>query len=329
MKWLKSNYTTLAMAVILSLLTVGMLMEPGEEVPPVTVTAKFDPRLLADVGSLQYRVDGKLLEGTIPILVSGDPAQVQAVHNTLTCRPTLDESKFDPDLAKYETSIVVTAEDFALPPTLEKRINIRPVTVAITYARLVPVTLPVKATAADVQDASNPRFRVVSVTVEPPEIKAKIPANQVNLIKELPIKPIRIGLRTSTFRIQGEINPEVVEAKSEPFFVTVELSPIESNRTMDKVPLFLSYTPLPGLHAELIDRFEYKVVLDGPQNLLERLKPDQVHVYVKLDWTADTEARDYQVAVRCDLADEALRKAIRVRLEPGQPIMATVRVTRS
>ena len=328
MKWLKNNYTTLAMAVILSLLTVGMLKEPGEEVPPVTVTSKFEPRVLAEVSSLQYRVDGKLLEGTIPILVSGDPAQVQAVHLTLTCRPTLDESKFDPDPSKYETSVVVTAEDFALPSTLAKRINIRPVTVMITYARLVPVFLPVKATVADVQDARNPRFRVDSVTVEPPEIKARIPANQVNLIKELPIKPIRIGLRTSTFRVQGEINPEVVDAKSEPFFVTVELSPIESNRAMEKVPLFLSCPPMPGLRAELIDKFDYKVVLDGPQNLLERLKPDQVHVYVKLDWTADTHPGDYQVAVRCDLADEALRKSIRVRIEPGQPIMATVRVTR-
>jgi hypothetical protein len=164
--WLKHNYTTLAMALVLSLMTVGLLTEPGEDNPPVTVYAKFEPRVLAEVGSLQYRVEGKLLTGSIPVLVSGDPAQVQAVHLTLNCRPTLDESKFDQDISKFETSVQVTPEDFDLPPVLAKRITIRPVTVAITYARLVPATLPVKASIADVQDAGIP-VPVDAVTVEP------------------------------------------------------------------------------------------------------------------------------------------------------------------
>ena len=329
MKWLKTNYTTIGGAIILSLLTVGMLGDRREEpAPPLTVPCKFLPRVLADVGSLQYRVDGKLQTDSILDEVSGDKAQVQTIQHSLICRPTLDESKFAPDPLKYETSVVVTAEDFDLPPTLAKRISIRPVTIVITYARLVPVTLPVKATVADVQDARNPRFRVDAVTVEPPEIKAKIPANQVNLIKELPIKPIRIGARSSTFRVQGEINTEIVDVKSpEPFFVTVELSPIQFNMVMEKVPLYLSCPPMPGLRAELLDRPTIKVVLDGRQDIVEKLKPDQVHVYVKLDWLPTSRPGDFSLSIRCELPDEALRKSVRVSLAPGEQNIAVVRVT--
>lgn len=328
MKWLKSNYTTLLGAILLSLLTVGMLKDPGEVAPPLQVRLKFNPRVLADVGSLQYRVDGKIQTDTIPVWVTGDPAQIQAINLTLTCRPSLDESKFDPDPAKYETSIVVTADDIDLSSDLAKRIHVQPVTVAITYARLVLVNLPVKATAADVHDSRGARFRIDAVTVEPPEIKAKIPANQVNAIKELPIKPIRIGVRTSTFRVQGEINTDIVDVKSpEPFFVTVELSPIQFNMTMENVPLFLSCPPMPGMRAELLDKPAIRVVLDGRQDIVEKLKPEQVHVYVKLDWTPASRPGDFSLSIRYELPDEALRKSVRVSLAPGEPNIAVVRVT--
>ena len=69
-------------------------------------------------------------------------------------------------------------------------------------------------------------------------------------------------------------------------------------------------------------------MVDGPQNVVERINAEQIHVYVMLGWTADTQDGDYQLPIRCELPNEALRKSIRVRIVPGQPIMAAVRVTR-
>jgi hypothetical protein len=330
MTWLKSNGATLAGALILSLLTVGMLTDRTPEEPSVTATllARFDPKILAEVGSLQYSVEGRVYREEIPVVVTGDAAQVHATR--LKCEPTLDESKFDTDPSVRETSIRLTAADFNLTRDQAQRLHIQAVTVGITYARLIPVTLPIKASVADIQDTRNARYQVDSITVEPPEIKVKIPANQLNLIKELPIRPIRIGGRTSSFRVQGEINTDLVDVrKPEPFIVAIELSPIQFKREMEGVPLYLSSPPIPEHNAELIDRMTFKVILVGPQDVVEKLQPEQVHVYVKLDWSPTSKPGDFALPIRCDLTDEQLRKLVRVNIAPGEAIIAVVRVTRS
>ena len=110
--------------------------------------------------------------------------------------------------------------------------------------------------------------------------------------------------------------------------MTVELSPILFERTMENLPLNLSLAPIQGLKAELIDRPVFTVVLDGPKDLVERIKAEQIHVYAKLDWTPATEPGDYPLPIRCELADEVLRKSVRVTLLKGQSLQAAVRVTR-
>jgi hypothetical protein len=329
-KWLKTNWTTMAMAVTLSLLTVGMLTTPGEDDPPVTLTARFLPEVRAQVGSLEYWVDGKRYTDRIPVLVSGDKAQILVID--LVCKPILDEAKFPADPAVRETTVEITAKDFDLTDDMARRIRILPVNVKITFAPMMTKMLTVEVSPADIQDSQGARFRVDAVRAIPPEIKVRLPVDKAATLKSLPIRPIRISGRTTSFTTEGRLNTDIPDLKDaralEPFLVAVDLSPVQYQKEMPGVPLFLSCPPIPGQRAELIDRLTFKVILDGPQDLVEKMKPEQVHVYVKLDWTPDTAAGNYQLPIKCELADESLRKLVQVKVAPGEPIMASVQVNR-
>lgn len=330
MTWLKANGTTLVMAVVLSLLTVGMLTDKAEETPPVTLNASFIPLIKAEVGSLQYRVDGKLYTDTIPVQVSGDRAQIQVLR--LSCTPILDESRFDADTTVRQTRITVTKEDFNLPPDVASRIQIRSVTIDVTYSRLIRRTLPIQVSPSDVE-GRNPKFRIDAVTAEPSELTVKMPADKLNVIRELPIKPIRTGGRTPPrFTVQGELNTDLEDMKEvkaqQLFSVTVELSTIQHRAQREGIQVHLSTSPIEGLSAKIVDPRMVKVILEGPQDLVESVRSDQIHVFVRLDWTADHPAGEITLPLQCDMSNESLRKSIRVTLDPGGPLVALVQVTR-
>lgn len=331
MKWLKSNWTTLAMAATLSLLTVGLLTKPGESNPPVTLTARFLPEVKAQVGSVEYWVDDKKYTTEIPVKVAGDKEQIQVI--SLTCQPILDEGKFPSDPAIRETTYEITAKDFNLTSELANRIRIWPLLVKITYAPMINKVLPVDVSPEDISDAKDAGVRINSIRAFPSEIGVRLPVDKANTLKSVKIRPIRIAGRNAYFETEGRINRDLPDFKDvstrEAFVIGVDLSPIPFQSELAGVPLFLSCSPIPGLKAELIDRATYKVVLDGPKNEVEKVRPEQVHVYVKLDWTAETQAGSYMLPVRCELADEKLRKLVRVELVRGEPLVAAVQVTRS
>jgi hypothetical protein len=289
-KWLKTNWTTIAMAVTLSLLTVALLTNPGEDNPPLDLTARFLPEVRAQVGSLEYWVGNKRWTDRIPVTVSGDRAQILVID--LVCKPILDEAKFPADPAVRETTVELTAKDFDLTDDIARRIRILPVILKIMFAPMMTKMLPVDATPADIQDSQGARFRIDAVRAIPPEIKVRLPVDKAATLKSIPIRPIRMAGRRDSFTTEGRINtdiPDLKDAKAlDLFLVAVDLSPIQFQKEMPGVPLFLSCPPIPGQRAELIDRLVFKVILDGPQDVVEKMKPEQVHVYVKLDWPPAT-----------------------------------------
>src|SRR5688572_16691804 len=126
MKWLAANWATVAMAVVLSLVTVGLLTKPGEDDPPVLLIANFRPEVKAQVGSLEFYVDDKHYTTEIPVTVWAARPQISVIR--LTCAPLLDESKFSSDPTVRRTFVDITAKDFNLPPDLAGRIRIKPFT---------------------------------------------------------------------------------------------------------------------------------------------------------------------------------------------------------
>lgn len=206
-----------------------------------------------------------------------------------------------------------------------------PFTVRITYAPMTFMKLAIRVSAADIQEADS-RFQVESVRAIPPDITVRLPVDKVEAVKSLAIRPIRAAGQIESFKMEGRINTELPDLKdvkaTEPFFIAVELREVPFKAELAGVPLHLSHSPIPGLKADLIDRPVFTVTLEGPKELVERIRAEQVHVYVKLEWTPATEPGDYPLPIRCELADEVLRKSVRVRIVAGQPIMAAVRVTR-
>ena len=337
MRWFTANATTIGMAIVLSLLTIGLLTKPEEDEVTLLLTATFLPDIRTQqFGSLEFsREDGSTIaaSGDFMVSVSGPAAQVHTGLR-LTCQPILDESKFSNDTR--ETTIRITVKDFNLPADPSNRITIKPFNLKIRYAPMVTKLFPIQASVEDIMDRNEaPRFRVDAVRAIPPEIPVRLPVDKAERLTALPIMPIRMKGRTSSYMIEGAINrtgPDLKDAKArETFMIAIDLSPIREQAAVKDVPLFLSSPPIPGCRVELIDKMTYTVVLEGPRDLLDQLvqKPELIHVFARLVWRANSEPGTYSVAVQCELVDESLRKQVKVSLAPGEPPIAGVKVTRN
>lgn len=332
MKWLGTNWTTLAMAVILSLVTVGLLTKPSE-VDTRILTVPFKPQVLAQAqfGSLQYWVDNKEVTDFVPVTVTA--VRSDLIGMTLICQPILDVSRFPTDVTLRETTIEITPKDFNLTPDMTRDIRITNFKMKIAFAPMTTMELPLQASPLDVLDSQGSRYRVESVRAIPPLIKVRLPIDKAASLTSLPIRPIRIAGRTETFTTPGFINTDIPDLrdvrKQEDFNIKVELSLIQHKDEVDGISLHLSRPEIPGHKAELIDKMTFKVVLSGPEDMVRMLKenPDLINVYVKLDRTLWKEGM-YQVPVKCDVAEE-FRKDVKIQLAAGEPLFASVRVTRS
>ena len=132
-KWLGAHGTTIAVAVLLAVVTVGLLRSgrKHEQDPSVLLIARFRPEIKAPVESLEYFVDGKRYTTEIPVTVWAARPQISVIR--LTCAPVLDEATFAAGAAARETTVKITAEDFDLTPEQEKKVRIKPFTVLVKF----------------------------------------------------------------------------------------------------------------------------------------------------------------------------------------------------
>ena len=324
MKWLPPNLGTLGMALLLSLLTWALLSDVPGAAPPVTINAKFEPEIQAKVGSLRYNVGDLQITDEIPVTVS------QFIQ--LTCRPVLDEGRFPREKDVGEITIDLTDRDFNIPPDTARQIRIKPIKLRISYARFVDRALPIQVSTSDIADKPRPGFRVDAVRANPPQIKVRLPADRVTDIAYLPIKPVRAWGRSSTFTAQGEIDTQVSGLQEvrplESFYIEVEISAVQFQMEKADVQVYLS-TPVMNDHlASLVEPRPVRVLLEGPKEMVESIRTDQLHVYVKLEWGPGSRPGDQNLPLRCEIADETLRRTVKIRLHPDEKPQALVRVTR-
>jgi len=328
-KWLANNYSTMTMAFFLSLVTVVVLTKRPDAETQVTIYAQFTPVVRADVTSLEYFAEGQEVTDRLLVTVSGDRPQIEVIQ--LTCRPILDEGKFPADTANREIPLELTYRDFGITDEMARRIRINPVTLRIRYARFEVRSLPVKI--PDLVGRPKDNFRVEQVRPVPPEIKVRIPADKAESLKSISIRPIRIGGRAASFVAPGDIDTDQLllrEVKAqETFTVEVDIVPVQFQLEMTEVPVCLSSAPQKGLGAELVEPKSVRVILEGPEEIVKSVHPEQLHVFVKLDWPPGSRTGDFSLPIKCDVADDALRRVVRVRLHTGERSTAVVRVAKS
>ncbi|HTF55923.1 MAG TPA: hypothetical protein VK661_01525 [Planctomycetota bacterium] len=329
MKWLSNNYGTMAMAFFLSLVTVVVLTKRPDAETQVTIYAQFTPVVRADVTSLRYVADNQEVTDRILVTISGDRPQIEVIQ--LTCRPILDEGKFPSDPSKRQIILQLTSHDFGITAEMAKRITVQNVTLRIQYSRFEVKSLPIRVLLTDLVDRPKAGFKVEGVRAVPPEIKVRLPAD--NAIKALPIRPIRISGRSASFVAPGDLdneNPDLREVKAqESFTVEVDVVPVQFQLELPDVPVFLSSPPLTGHAVDLLEPKSVRVILEGPEEIVKSVHPEQLHVFVKLDWPPGARTGDYSLPIRCDVADDALRRVVRVRLHTGERSTALVRVAKT
>ena len=287
MKWLATHWTTLAMAVILSLVTVGLFSEPSE-VETLILPAAFAPDVRASrVGSIKYfTLDNREITDSVAVTIT---ANRKDVFN-LTCRPLLDDSKFPTDETVRETTVEITPRDFGLSENL-RSIQITPFRIKVTYAAMTVRQLPLQVTAQDVMETGSTRYEVVSIRAIPPVIRVRLPFDKAQMLTSLPIRPIPVGKivgRSESLTYAGAINVDLPDYKDvrrlEDFSVRVELRVIDDEQDVDGIPLFLSAPPIPDHKVELVDQMKFTVRLTGTADMIRALKerPELISVGVSL-----------------------------------------------
>ena len=332
MKWLNANWTTLVMASLLSFVTVVLLSEPSEEVN-LTIPANFEPDVRADVGSLEYSIEATKVTTRIPVTITAENAEI--APRELTCRPILHNAVFPADPTIRETLYKIEAKDFILTQEQRKRISIEPFWMKISYAPIMEAELPIDVSVRDIKGAEDSPYRVERVRAIPPDLKVRLPVDRANTLRSLAIRPISIKGREESFTITGSLNTEhpdmkdVRAARNEQFTIAVDLRLVEHEKVLEGIPLQLSHLPLPpGVRVDLADRPVLRIVVEGPKDVVEKVRPEQILAFVNVQWTPDWAPGQKGFAIRVDLKDESLRKQVRVSLLPGEPIMALVVVSR-
>jgi hypothetical protein len=260
---------------------------------------------------------------------------VLSAAQNLTCQPILDRSKFpSDDPTAREIRIKIEDKDFNLPPDLARRIRIQSFELTVKFSPMVKTKLPLDVSPSVIEDAKDSRYRVDAVRAVPPSIYVLLPVDKLSTLTSLPIRPIRIEGRTKSFQIEGALNRDLPELKDvrvrDIFYIDVELSLIQSKADMENVPLHLSAPVIPGHKVELVERFAVKVSIEGPEDLLKALreKPENLHVYVKLDsgkWTLGSNS----LGIKCEVSEEFRKNQVRAYLAVGEPGTAQVQVTKN
>jgi hypothetical protein len=333
MKWLNANWTTLVMASLLSLVTVVLLSEPSEEVRLI-IPANFEPDVRADVGSLEYSLDGSKVTTRVQVTLTAENAEI--APRELTCRPILEGGVFPPDPTKRETLYKVEAKDFILTPEQKKRISIEPFWIKINYAPIMERDLPIDVSIRDIRGAEDSPYRVERVRAFPPEIKVRLPVDRAETLKSLAVRPVTIKGREESFTVTGALNSDhpdmkdVRAARDQQFLIAVDLRLVEHEKTLEGIPLQLCHLPLPpDVRVDLVDKPVLRIVVDGPKDVVEKVRPEQILAFVNVQWAPGWAPGQQGFPIRVDVKDDALRKQVRVSLLPGEPIMALVLVTRT
>ena len=100
------------------------------------------------------------------------------------------------------------------------------------------------------------------------------------------------------------------------FTIEVIITAVPFTREISNIVLHLSSPPMPGRDIALDNPRVIKVLLEGPQELVQSVQADQLHAYVRIDLKPDIEPGPYLQPVRCDLVGDDLRAAIKVTPMP-------------
>lgn len=308
MKWLADNLGTMVGAAVLSVLTWILLY--SEKTNTISATAIFSPTVkTSEVGSLRYQLPtGEVRPGDrFTVQVTGPRSQLEALARNLTCTPVVEDLSF-PNQKTGEISIGLGRREFGLPES----VSVQAPPLRILFARLETGYYPLKADASDIADAPAAGFRVERIRVEPPAVRARVPADQVGRIPSLPIRPVHVGGRTETFSVRGTVNTDLLPGVRvlEEFTVEIVISPVPFEREIHGVPLHLSVADPGSREVQLVSPRLIRVLLRGPEEIVRQIAVDQLHAFVRVPATLPVSK--HALPVQCDLLVEDWRTQVKV-----------------
>jgi hypothetical protein len=269
-RWFLTNFTTMMMALFLSILTWFYLFTQGNG--PATISVQFLPKLdMKNFASVTWETEGQELspERSLNIRVVGPKGDVNSLRlrpNIFTCEFNVNPGDLAGARGAFRRQLI--REDFN---PLPHNIIVDPLPViTIRYVKYDERTIELIADRTTYEGNLRPGYEIESITPTPRRIRALVPSDKPGIDK-VGIRSVPIEGKTDSFTLTGwYLSGLANEAKIQPldpFTVEVKIALRPASRQIH-ADLHVSARSDHLKRIEL-DRRTMDIELRGPEDLVQ------------------------------------------------------------
>ncbi len=313
MIWIRGYLGTVGMAGLLAMLTWVWLYSESTATPRA-IDFEFQPKFNTELASVDY--DGLFSKNPhrVRVTVTGRRSIVETLRPGFAIVAVIPNEAFSQEKGTY----VLHLQREHFPLQADVQITDLPKDIQIHYVRYVERTVALVMPITS--DPAPPGYRVADIRPTPTEIRVRLPADQVGLLgPKLNVQKVPLRGQTSSFGTPGYLqlpSPDMKQIDDLRLEVVVE---------PDLVPLAVKGVPLnmsgpPKLRQRLAFKTDtpVEVLVEGPSQQLNELKPEDLHAYVRVDHLTENDLKTPPIVLKepyfgCEVINPKFRGIVRVK----------------
>jgi len=312
--WIRGYLGTIGMAVLLAMLTWVWLYSESTATPRA-IDFEFQPKFNAELlASVDY--DGLFSKNPhrVRVTVTGRRSIVETLRPGFAVVAVIPNEAFSQEKGTY----VLHLQREHFPLQADVQITDLPKDIHIHYVSYVERTVGLVTPITS--DAALPGHRVADIRPTPSEIRVRLPADQVDLLgAKVNVQKVPLRGQSTSFGTPGYLQ------LPSPLMKQLDDLRLEVVIEQDLVPLAvkgvtLSLSGPPRLHQRLGFKREMvvEVLVEGPSQLLNEVKPEDLHAYVRVDHLTENDLKTPPIVLKepyfgCEIVNPKLRGVVRVK----------------
>ncbi len=313
MTWLREYLGTIAMALLLAVLTWVWLYSESTVSRPLDFELK--PQISIELADIKYeiRMDRgqtvPVVDGRIRVEISGPRLIVDSQRSAFPCAPRIDDSDFSANQGAVPVRLKI--EDFPIPPTVT--IKQLP-TLVIHYVKYIEKNVAIAASPSDVEGDLPAGYRVTAVRARPATVALRVPANLLESFPTaLPIERVRTAGRTSSFEAGGSLQLPTGVRETQGFVLDVTIEKVPVLWTVGGVELSIAGRDEVVRRLKLRGPRAIQVTLQGPAELEKNVTAADLFAYVRV--RPDQDLKISPIALTefgCEIVNPRFRESVQV-----------------
>jgi len=261
-------------------------------------------------------VTGEMARARVTVVIRGTPEMLRRVGE--------DEIQTRVDVSALELGphvVEMGREDVRLPSSVEVE-RVVPSSIQFTLEKKVQREVPLEPTFA----GRPPRgLQVLSWSVDPPSTQVEGPESLLRQLRRVATQPVPLEGRSQDFEaavVPAPAEPELTVTTPQTHRLRVSIGELLAQRAITPVAVSALRTA-EGLAADLSPTV-LTVMVEGPQSVVSRLRPEDLVAEVDLQGLAPS-VKPYQLKPAVRLADPSLRPRVEITSWIQKFVTVTVR----